>query len=207
MKSSNLEFELIWNCAPRIDLPHFNVCRELNPDVKHHVCTGIKHSTTKEGWRNCDRNIRNWWKANSRRVKAKKVLIFEPDVYCNMKININFPDSGVSGRDVWLPKTAPGFPWFREKPMFPEEMRSSMCALAPMAVTLWDRDTLDALCDSSGDGIYAKDMFSEVRVATFLKFLGFKIQHAQGLANANYMPRSPDEGPSIYHSIKKEVKN
>lgn len=206
-------FTILISTFDDIRLPHYAEMRKHNSEPIF-VMPAQKQGSGLETWRNADRVIRNWWRINSNSVKTKNVLILEYDVYINAKINatdgryesvnINFPDQGVACRDSFNQKQNRTYLFFNEKDRLPIEMQEHMCATAPLAVMLWNRDALDAICDPVFDDLFNLDIFCEMRIGTLLSYLGIKVYHAN-LPLANYMQREVDEGPGIYHSVKQSV--
>ncbi len=188
-------------------LPH---CREFtatNPHVIQHRCDSPDASGDERIriWRNCDRHIRNWWKANRHLVKSQHVVFLEWDVLCNVPLDGIFsPQEGLVGSRIKRQHNPEeSWYWFREVPSLPDEMQASALGIVPLGVLQLARTALDALCEESHDGLYEADIMCELRTPTLLQQLGFPIHSAETLKHVSWEKQPyPWLRRGIFHPVK-----
>lgn len=194
--------------SAKAGLPHLREFTAANPQVIQHRCD----SPDAEGdeririWKNCDRHIRNWWKANQHLVKSQYVVFLEYDVICNVPLEGIFsPQEGLVGSQIKKPDDPEEvWYWFREVPSLPADMQASAIGIVPLAVLQLTRKALDALSEECHDGLYATDGFSELRTPTLLRHLGFPIQSAETLKHVTWEKQPyPWLRRGIFHPVKK----
>lgn len=193
--------------SARTGLPHAREFTGANPQVIQHRCDSPDASGDERihVWRNCDRHIRNWWKANRDLVKTPYVVFLEYDVICNVPLDRIFsPQEGLVGSRIKRPDD-PGesWYWFREVPSLPAEMQASAVGVVPLGALQLTRTALDALCEESHDDLYAKDHFCELRTPTLLRHLGFPIHSAETLKHVTWEKQPyPWLRRGIFHPVK-----
>ena len=204
-------YPVVWMTTPESGTPHAGALLSANPGVTIHTChsphphTGPARS---HAWRNCDRNIRAWWKFNRDHITAPAVLFLEYDVYCNVNLAASIPTlsldiglrapsilSGVKNRRTYWP--------FEDIPALPRSMQALACAAAPLAVLLISRFALDAILSPEYDAVFAADIFCEVRLPTVIRHAGFSVAEM----NLSYVGCSAIRPvfPGIYHPVKSPV--
>lgn len=186
--------------------PHLAALQASNPALT--IGSLVAPETGEDGWRNCDRNIRTWWRENGAAVTTRRVLFLEYDVLVNCDLTEAFPPTdhppGIEGVSVqqqvrdgrsWLP--------FRELDRLPESMRSKACGLAPLAVVMLSRNALEDLCDPRLDEVFAADIFSELRLGSVVRHLGYLAAANPRLAQVDCKPiANPGNAPGIWHAVK-----
>lgn len=189
-------------------LPHAEAFTAANPDIVQHRCDSKKCDGQERFtiWRNCDRNIRNWWRSNHHLVKSSHVVFLEWDVFCNVPLqSLLQPMDGVvcasikrqgKGLRPWL--------WFSELKRLPAEMQAQAIGIVPLAVLQFTRAALDAICDPRHDFLYDEDIYAELRTASLLRHLGFPIHTTKSLKWVTWTALPfPWFHRGIFHPVKK----
>ena len=205
------DFELvIMTCGER-GTPHRAVISAANPGLTIHVWSG--EETGLDGWRNCDRNMREFWRAKRAEVAAQKVLFIEYDVFANVALGPLMPalqkGCGIVCAAVKSP-VRDGRSWFpfQETNRLPAELQSVVIGTAPMAVLLCDRAALDAVLDAKWDAVFEADVFCEIRLGTIMRSEGFSVVECSAWRGVGTRPMVPPGGASgIYHPVKMEVQS
>lgn len=204
-----VNFEIVWNTTHGQPLIHRELLTAANAGIPQHVCSvpadGVR------GWRNCDTNLRDWWRSHRAEVAAPWVLFLEWDVAATADLTtmIRKPKRGVglvcaqlysavAHRRTWPP--------FGEVPRLPRELREIAVGCVPNAVLLVSREAMDAVCDPRWDDVFAADILSELRLGTVLRACGFQVA-AEALWKGVGTVPLPGIGqePGIYHPLKMEV--
>ena len=201
------DFELVWMTSGTRGTPHAEALAESNPWLVWHVFTAPE--TGVDGWRNCDRNIRDWWRARGGTVTAERVLFLEWDVLVTCDLRSIFPAArnypGIEGASRKMP-VADGrsFKPFEEADKFPRPMQSYACGIAPLAVVMISAEALDAVCSPAFDETFAADIFSEIRLPTIIRWCGHEAWGNAALVQVGCGPIAAGQitGPGIYHAVK-----
>ena len=189
-------------------MPHAKVLQEHNPGVDIRLVEAPEDvgAGRVELWRNCDRNIRDWWIQHRDTTEAEKVLFLEWDVYCNVTLTKILPVSPAHMVGAWMATAVrDGRSWapFREIGRLPRSIHHHAVGIWPMAVVLFSRACLDSIADPKWDDVYAKDIFSELRTATIVRASGCTVGTCDLWAEVTVWPRSvPHDAQGIYHPIK-----
>lgn len=204
-------FEVVWMTSGTRGTPHHAALLASNPGLATQVWTAAE--TGLDGWRNCDRNIRGFWKAERGTRNAEdlpeRVLFLEWDALVTCDLRTVFPagrkTNGIEGANLKMP-VADGrsFKPFEEVAKFPRPMQAYAAGLAPLAVVIISAAALDALADPAFDEFYAADIFSEIRLPTILRWGGFEIRRNAALTQVGVTPISHPgfKTPGVYHPVK-----
>ena len=190
--------------------PHAAPLQAANPGLDLRVHEGIAASGPEklERWRNCDRNLREWWIANRETVASDAVLFMEWDVYCNVPLETIIPPlpAGVGMMGAAIAQAVrDGRTWppFREIPRLSRRLQVHAIGIVPFAVLLLSRAALDALADPEWDAIYAADVFCELRTPTVVRAAGFRIAECKEWSEVTVTPRAlPIGAVGMFHPIK-----
>lgn len=204
-------YEAVWLTTPVTGTPHADALQAANPSLTIHTCHSIQGATEPERldrWRNCDRNIRAWWRANRQSLTADQFLFLEYDVFCNVDlfqiIPPLAPGVGIAAAKILSGLSDVRHFWpFAEIPRLPRAMHALACATAPLAVLLISRQALDAILSPDYDATFAADIFCEVRLPTIIRFEGFRTA-ALNLPHVTATPVTPS-APGIWHPVKSPV--
>ncbi|RYD38759.1 MAG: hypothetical protein EOP87_00905 [Verrucomicrobiaceae bacterium] len=200
------DFEVVWLSSGGYGFPHADALWASNPDLAATQQT-CPH-TGEDGWRNCDRNIRAWWKAHRNTVEVDRVLFLEWDVLVTQDLRVAFPARrrmpGMEGASLRTPVRA-GRWWqcFGEIPRLPEEMQPYAVGIAPLAVAMMSRDALDVICGEAYDDVFSRDIVSELRLPSVVRYAGFEVEGNSRLVNVTCGPSTqPGDRPGIHHPVK-----
>ena len=193
----------------RHGLPHDAALRATNPGLTVHasiVAQGETQAAYVAAWRNCDRNIREWWRRSRESVAAGSVLFCEYDVLCNVDLRAMIrpldPGVGIAGAKVMSRiRDRRSFWPFREIDRLPSAMHAKAIAIAPLAVLLISRAALDAILCETFDETFGGDIFCEMRLPTVIRNAGFDVAEME-LPNVGVTPLSVTDKPGIYHPVK-----
>jgi len=207
MNPNAYDFEVVWMTSGTRGTPHAGALARSNPGLICHTWTAPE--TGMDGWRNCDRNIREWWRANGPACGASRILFLEYDVLVTCDLLELFPVAdgcnGFQGAALKLPvRDGRSFRPFEETDRLPGPMRGSACGIAPLAVAMLTVDALDAVADPAFDSLFAADIFSELRLATLVSWCGYSCEGHAGLAQVTCgpVPHPGESQPGIYHAVK-----
>lgn len=144
-----VKFEIVWNTTHGQPLIHRGLLTAANAGIPQHVCS--VPADGERGWRNCDVNLRDWWRSHRAEVAAPWVLFLEWDVAATADLTamIRTPKRGtglvcaqlhsaVAHRRTWPP--------FGEIPRLPRVLREIAVGCVPNAVLLVSREAMDAAC-------------------------------------------------------------
>lgn len=201
-------FEAVWMTTAETGTPHAEALQAANPGLVIHVCHSPHGDTPAETtllWRNCDRNIRQWWRANRATVSADQFLFLEYDVFCDVDlrqvIRPAFEQCGIAAAKILSGLTDIRHFWpFADIPRLPRAMHAVACATAPLAVLLITRDALDATLNPEYDTVFAADIFCETRLPTVIRHAGFSVS-SMPLPQVTATPTLPTS-PGIWHPVK-----
>lgn len=200
------DFEVVWMSSGGHGFPHADALWASNPDLA--ATRKVSPDTGEEGWRNCDRNIRDWWKAHGAGVQARRVLFLEWDVLVTVDLRTIFPARrvipGLEGAALRIPtRDARSWPVFEEVAGLPERMRPHAVGIAPLSVVMLSREALDAISGEEFDEAFSRNVFSELRLPTAVRVAGHEVDGNPRLVNVTCGPSfHPGEVPGIYHPVK-----
>ena len=206
-------YELVWMTTEKHGTPHARALLAANPGLSIHVSSppaGADGEAYFYGWRNCDRNIRAWWRANGAAVAKDEVIFLEYDVFCNMGLSAVLPPlargvGAAGGRIMTAVADRRTFWPFCEIHRLPLHLRSFAIGIAPLAFLQISRAALDDLCDPEYDAVFALDLFCELRLPTVIRRCGYNIMPLPlpGVGVRALHPRPEDRG--IFHPVKHPV--
>lgn len=191
--------------------PHAAALQAANPGLEIHACYSSHAATQQERlhlWRNCDRNIRAYWRDHRHLVAADAVLFLEYDVFCDIEITHLSAalDRGVdiAGAEVKSCVRHLRSYWpFEDIPRLPRFMQGLACAIAPAGVLLISRPALDAILAPEYDAVFAADIFCEVRLPTVIRHAGLNVGSLP-LPFVDATPKTPTS-PGIWHPVKSQI--
>lgn len=197
--------ELVIMTSERQGAPHEAAARAHHGTVHVHLGRdGATDTARTELWRNCDRSIRDWWRANRHRVKSSHVAFAEWDVVCNADLRGGIlPFVGLAGR-VIEPRPGSGWQWWQEIDRLPEELRIHAASLRPLAVVIASRQCMDAIVSPQWDEVFSRDIFSELRLPTVARAAGFQLAELpELLGQVEHFPiPHPGTAPGVWHQVK-----
>jgi hypothetical protein len=204
-------YAVVWMTTPYSGTPHAVSLQAANPGLDIRVCNSVHGRTQEERyqrWRNCDRNIRSWWRINRADVEADSILFLEWDVFCDVDLRSVIPPRppgvGIAGAEIMSGLADARRFWpFADIPRLPREMHAIACATAPLAVLLISRAALDAILAPAYDAVFAADLFCELRLPTVIRHAGFGVA-ALDLPGVTATPAVPTEH-GIFHPVKHPV--
>ena len=196
--------------TPVSGTPHAAALHASNPGLRIHVRESCQHigEDRNVAWRNCDRNIREWWRESQGQVTADAVLFLEYDVYCDVDLRTIIPPLplgvGIAGATILSGLADIRRFWpFAEIPRLPRCTQALACATAPLAVLLIHRMALAAILHPLHDALFSADIFCETRLPTAIRFEGFGVA-AMDLPQVGVKPETPTF-PGIWHPVKQPV--
>ena len=199
-------FETVWMTTQATGTPHASRLQEANEGLVVRVCESAQGVGDERQmmWRNCDRNIREWWRAHRELVMADAVLCLEWDVLVDVDLRKVIPPlatgGGISAASIITPVTAIRSYWpFEDVFRLPRVMQGLACATAPLAVLLISRAALDAILATEYDAIFNADIFCELRLPTIIRYAGFGVA-AMDLPNVHCTPCRPTFA-DIWHPV------
>ena len=205
-------YEIVWMTTQATGTPHAAALQAANPGLRIHVkspaAAGNGPGQERTGaWRNCDRNIRVWWRDHRGQVTTESVLFLEYDVLVNVPllpvVPSMTPGVGIAGAAV-LTAVADGRKYwpFRETNRLPVAIRSHAIGIAPLAFLQISRHALDRLIDQCYDQAFAADIFCELRLPTVIRHAGYQVA-ALDLPEVGVKPLQPGPGErGIFHPVK-----
>ncbi len=207
-------FDVIILTTAAVGTPHLETLRAANPDLTIHVHAAPDADDAAgriTAWRNCDRNLREWWKTQRDSVTSDAVLALEWDVFCNVDLMTIVPPLGngygLMGPNIKSP-VRDGRSWapFAELNRLPGGLASVALGVAPAAVMQLSRKALDAVADEQWDEVFALDIFCELRLPTIVRACGFSVEECLHWRWVGTQPmRVPSGGSGIFHPVKEEV--
>jgi hypothetical protein len=202
-----MTLETVIMTTPRLGTPHLANVQRDNPIVHvHHGKDGVTDAERIQLWRNCDRAIRDWWRANRHQVHADHVAFVEWDVVVNLDLRrCIVPGAGLVGATVEHPAVSP-WSWWSEIERLPTDLRRNAASLRPLGVVIASRECLDAIAAPEWDDAFALDIFCELRLPTVVKACGFRLMASSHLANVRHFPiPHPGDKPGVWHQVKKPL--
>lgn len=212
MSANPYFFECVTMAAQSIGTVHAEALQASNPGLATHVhfYPEAEGEAGKILWRNGDRNLREWWKMNRAEVAEDWCLFLDWDVWVNVDLLEVFPEPK-SGVGMVAAQVLSGvlamrsFAPFREVRSLPRAMRSMATGVSPLGVLLVSRACMDSLADPQWDALFAEDIFSELRMPTIARFLGYQVT-AAAMPNVGWTPVTPGaDETGIWHPVKEAV--
>ena len=181
--------------------PHLNALKQSNPDSAIHIAHSPETGESKtELWKNSDRFMVDWWRANGDDVQGDVVAVMEYDAL----VMIPMPEIP-AGVDLAARFCAP-IRTRRGEPIFVRD-KYEWCGPSPAALMLsfgfflCRRWVLNAVSDPKWDFARALSIQNEVRFPSIAMAEGAKLGRLN-LPNVSCRESPPYTGPSIYHSVK-----
>ena len=201
-------FAVVWMTTRASGTPHAAAMLKANPELTVHT----QYSAQGEGderrklWRNCDRNIREWWREHRDSVTEIAVLFLEYDVFCDVDLRGAMPPlaprCGLAAASLVTPVQHRHSYWpFEDLCNLPRTMQGLACAAAPLAVLLISREALDAILSPEYDEVFAADIFCELRLPTVIRHAGYGVA-CMDLPHVGCSPVVPSS-PGVWHPVKK----
>lgn len=190
-------------------MPHAAALQAANPEVDIRLVMAPEDvgEARKVLWRNCDRNIRDWWIQSRDTTDAERVLFLEWDVFCNVPLRDVMPWTPADMVGAWMAtavRDGRTWPGFREAARLPRSIQHHAVGIWPSAVLLFSRACLDAIADPQWADVYERDILSEIRTATIARACGFTVGSCDQWSQVTVHPRPLPAGASgIYHPIKR----
>jgi hypothetical protein len=204
-----MTFQLCILTTAAAGTPHLDTIQAANPDLQIHVHTAADPETEDErmdAWRNCDRNIREWWKANGEAITAEWMLFFEWDVFANVDLAATMRSirkGSVGCAKLLTPVLHPGWLGWKEIDRLPREIQGFAIGMEPSAVLALRRDALEEIAHPDYDEIFAQDIISELRLGTVARSAEYQPVQVRGWQEVGTLPRQLDpEFSGIIHPIK-----
>jgi len=167
-------------------------------------------------WRNADLVIYLWHR--SRRESAKRWIVLEWDVFCNISVDEFYApvwDSDVAATSVpayrWGSNRVHRSPWYwfrrPELQRLPRRYRAYAAGVAPLAGVLLSDDALGQISDVVLNDPALSQVFCELRMGTVARYLGCELQEigslaTQTLTGEREFSRCDINVPSIWHKVK-----
>lgn len=204
MSTNGYDFELVWLTSGDRGTPHAAACQAANPGLRTHVWTAAE--TGLDGWRNCDRNLRDFWQAEAAEVETDRVLFCEWDVAISCDPREKFPArewrGGMEGaRIMQAVRDGHAWPAFREANRLPAVLRPYLVGVVPSAVLMLSRGALAEVADVRWDGLFSADILSEIRLGTLVRSRGYSVTENPRLGSVGTGPVRAD-GEGVFHPVK-----
>jgi hypothetical protein len=209
MNESN--FECVIMTTTSQGTPHLEALVAANPGLKIHIATGpdpVDETAREMAWKNCDRNLRDWWREHAAEVATERVLFLEWDVFVNADLAAMLPGGkGMFCARLKMPVADRGWSGFKELNKLPREIRGFGVGTEPMAALMVSREVLDEVAGSEWDGLFQTDILSELRMGTVARFRGHKVAGWEPWKDTIRMTptRVPEGFSGMLHPVKKEV--
>ena len=176
--------------------PWLDSLTKSNPQSEIWLIDDLRTGNSKTLWRNSDVPLREFWAKCGETVGSDRLWFLEHDVL----VTTALPDArdvlGVAGKDVMV---GDGWMWMGERDRLEDGMFP--VGIAPLGVSVFSREALDAIVNPRWDSLYEKDVFCELRTPSVVKTCGLPVDHI-ALPDVRWHRRKSDVRPSIYHSIK-----
>jgi hypothetical protein len=205
------DFECVILTTAAMGTPWMDGLVEGNPGLVIHVHSAPDpedEAGRMDAWRNCDRNVREWWRGNREKVVAGRVLFLEWDVFVSGDLEGWVPlGNGLHCARVKMPVKDRGWSGFREVNRLPRELRGYAIGCEPSAVLMLSRDVLDEVADAEWDDVFSEDIISEIRLGTVARFSGYAVAGFPPWAGTVWMTpqRVPEGFSGVLHPLKKGV--
>ncbi len=194
--------------TPGRGTPHLGMLKAWNPTLDVVVVETPEEGT--DGWRNYDRQIRQWWIDNGPTHVGTRVLFLEWDVLVQRDLREVFPVAaavaGIEGAAVKMPvRDRRSWPVFNELDKMPPGMRDNARGIAPLSVVMISADALDAIVSELYDAAFEADIFCELRLPTAILHAGFVVAVNAGLAQVGCtrIARPSPDMVGVFHPVKK----
>lgn len=194
---------VLWTSAREFGFPHSDKLAKYNPELPQYFDIG-QDSDDSIGWRNNDRQPRNWWKANRGCMEASHMLVLDWDVMWATTVGDLTPGD-VLFHDVIPNRTE--WHWWSEVDSLPDEFKPHATGATPLGVALYSRRFLDAIIDTALDPLYVADIFCELRTPTAARYLGFEpkpLLSPPGRIECYPIDVAPD-AHGVFHAVKRAV--
>lgn len=169
--------------------PHMAVFMAANPDVVAHVAVSPETGESKhELWKNSDRFLTEWWRANRDQVEGDVVAIMEWDTYVSIPLPLLPDDLDLASR-ICQPRELADMP-------FPKT-----AGLLSFGFFLCRRWVLDAVAKPEWDAARAMSIQNETRFPSIALSEGAKLGRIQ-LPFVYCKKQIPVTIPGIYHPCK-----
>ncbi len=179
--------------------PWMEHLRRSHPEMEIHVACDGRVGKSADLWRSCDRFLRDWWKENGGRVSGSHLWLLEHDVLVTTELPDCSEVRGMGGQHVKHAENR-DWMWLGEADRLPEGMLPH--GMAPLGVTVYHRQALDALIDPAWDALFAADVFCELRLPSVIAHCGFPLVELP-LPEVRAGSITPDRNvPGIYHAVK-----
>jgi hypothetical protein len=211
MSEDPYDFELVILGTESQGFPHLEVIQSANPGLIIHteILPDPDDAAARQtAWRNCDRNLTNWWIDNRESVSKSRVLFLEWDTFANVDLRTIVPGDfrGIAGAFVKRLIGHRAWLGFRETESLPPAAQPFAIGIEPMACVMISADALDYLARPDLDGVYNGDILSELRTPTLLRAGGFDVIQVPEWANVQAARRPmPADFSGIFHPLKTEV--
>lgn len=211
MSADPYDFELVILGTESQGFPHLEVIQSANPGLIIHteiLPDPDDDAARQTAWRNCDRNLTNWWIDNRESVATSRVLFLEWDTFANVDLRTIVPREfrGIAGAFVKRLIGHRAWLGFREMDRLPASAQPFAIGIEPMACVMISADALDYLASPNLDDVFNADIISELRTPTILRAGGFEVKQVPEWVNVQAARRRMPEGfTGIFHPVKTEV--
>ena len=190
--------EVLWSTYPPRKLIHQEQLEQTCAGVVQHVMVSGVGETY---WRNSDRSIRDWWRANQSKVKSEHLLLLEWDALCT-SLEFEFPILGMGVSATKDRDTDKDWYWWHEVDKLPPDLRAHAIGVAPLGAILFHRNALDWMAEPRFDEVYKSDVMCEVRTPTVIRSGGFVVEGIAELRNCIWgYPEVDLAVPGIWHRV------
>ena len=182
--------------------PHLETFKKNNPKIPIEIYNSVPNPIGNKGWRNCDRNIKDWWHETGKTTDFEFVTFMEWDVYFNEKLEKIFP-----GEEDFIIKNhierGSGWHWFNETIRLPGKYFPYITGGGPLCLLRISKKCLQKIFSTkSVDILYGKDIFCELRLPTLISSEGFKITEADTIPYVDWRYTPEPKGKGVWHPIK-----
>lgn len=206
-------FEIVVRTTESFGTPHLEALIKANPGVPVSVIRqpDLKGASQLEAWRNCDREIRDWWREWRGSAGWQHILFLEGDVYANCDLGELLTGAWceadlVAAKCRYQVTHRLSWDGFREIQRLPDAMLERVMAIEPLAVVLMSRKGLDLIAEERFDEVFSADIFCELRLPTVVRFAGGEVGFCPRLKTVGVTPLHPPFGEvGIWHPVKSEV--
>lgn len=183
-------------------VPHLDWFLKTNRNLEYDIYVSNLSDNRTDAWRNCDRNVRDYYKSVGRFCKDDVFLFLEWDVLvnCDLKQKFDFGFKGICGRNIV--DLGQDWPHFVDLDKLPKELREKAIGIVPFGIIQMGRNFLELMCSPAFDYLYNDDIFCELRTPSLANFIGCEIRSNPSLDRCEWFPIQFDGGENIYHSMK-----
>lgn len=181
--------------------PHLDhlLCSNHQADV--YVHTSTKANTAEDKllrWRNCDREIRQWWTTHRHLIKEQYVTFVEYDVLVNDDLTILETGYDLLGKSFKVDGVDTYWQWFSESNKLP----FPAYGIVPLAVIKLSSKALDTLALPEFDSIYDENIFCELRLPSVLMSKKCSVGESVHLSGLHsYRVTHPGDRKGIWHKV------